>query len=325
MAEYPAMNLPNALDIEAQSIDQLMRNVVYLYGYERWISGPAWGGYHSEWPEPDRIRYRVGDERTALWIELRNVHVREYGDIQWQDADTLGGRHRDIVEEQDVIIPLDQGTWEKEVSLTFSSTRGLEDATKRGFTSEAMAKLGGISSPAQASINQKVELEFAQTFSKEQTESYTVRDKITLPTPLNITYRGERERVVEQRRTLSTPVWDYGIALRYEFNDGNWTEMYFASKQQFIDFIRGNAPDSVGVWYAGGGTTRRIFTNEVVPLPGREEPQAGFFRAHPQSGATLASSPTALEWAEPYDNASRGRLVVVDHLNEDKEVPTGAA
>ena len=320
MPEFPAMNLPNALDVEVQSIDQLMRNVTYLYNYPYWISGPAWGGYHSEWPEPDRIRYHISQ---AVWIELRNVHVKEYGPIQWQDADTLGGRHRDIVEEQDVVIPIDQGTWEKEVSLTFSSTRGLEDATKRGFTSEAMAKLGGINAPASASINQKVELEFAQTFSKEQTESYTVRDKISLPTPLNITYRGERERVVEQRRSLSTPVWDYGIALRYEYNEGSWTEMYFASKQQFVDFIRGNAPDSVGVYEVGGLSAYNIWEGKRIPVDGRSEPQAAWFRAHPQPEASLAYSPTALEWAEPYDNASRGRLVVVDHLNGDKDITDG--
>ena len=321
MAEFPAMNLPNALDVEVQSIDQLMRNVAYLYNYQRWLSGPAWGNYYNEWPEPDRIRYRMGDERNAVWIELRNVHVASYGPIEWQEATTIGGRHTDIVEEQDVVIPNPEGTWEKEVSLTFAAVRGLEDQTKRGFVSEAMAKLGGISSPASASINQKVELEFNQTFSKTTTESYTVSDKISLPTPLNITYRGERARVVEERRTRSRPVFDYGIALRYEYNDGNWTEMYFASKDQFQDFIRGNAPDSVGVWYTGGGTTRRIFTNEVVNLPGREEIQADWFRAHPQSGATITPSGATLEWVDQYDNAAKGRLVVIDHLAQGEAAP----
>lgn len=315
MAEYPAMNIPNALDIEVQSIDQWMRNVAYLYGYDKWISGPAYGGYHSEWPEPDRIRYHISQ---AVWIELRNVHVKSYGPIEWQEAEALGGMHRDIVEEQDVKIPNEQGTWEKEVILNFGAVRGLEDATKRGFISEIGARLGGISTPAGASASQKIEVEFAQKFSQQQTEGYTVRDKITLPTPLDITYRGERSRVVEQRRTRSTPVWDYGIALRYEYNNGGFTEMYFASKGQFEDFINGNAPDTVGVWFTNG-SSYHDFWNNLQPIPGQVEPQAPFFREHPQSGARITATQNSLEWAEPYDNASRGKLVVVNHLAGDNE------
>ena len=313
MPEFPVMNLPNALDIEVQGIDQLLRNVAYLYGYQRWLSGPAWGNYHHEWPEPDRIRYRMGDERNAVWMELRNVHVTDYGPIEWQDAIAVGGRHTDIVEEQEVKIPVDEGKWTKTVSLTFEAVRGLEDQTKQAFTSEAEARLGGISSPAGAKLNQKVELEFAQKFSKVNTERYTVTDTIELPTPLHITYRGERARIVEERRTRSRPRFDYGIALRFEFNEGSWSEMYFASKDQFLDFIRGNADDTVGVYRVGGLTTRGAFGAVVaVPSP-PDEPQAAFFRDHPQPDATIPDTDHALEWVATYDNAAQGRLVVIDH------------
>lgn len=311
MADFPAMNIPTALDVEVQSIDQLMRNVVYLYNYPRWISGPAWGNYDHEWPEPDCIRYHISQ---ALWIELRNVHVADYGPIEWQEATAIGGRHTDIVEEQEVSIPVDQGKWTKTVELTFEAVRGLEDQTKQGFTTEAEAKLGGISSPAGARLNQKVELEFAQKFSKVNTSRYTVTDTIELPTPLHITYRGERARVVEERRTRSKPQFDYGIALRYEYNEGSWTEMYFASKAQFLDFVRGNADDTVGVYYVGGLSAYNLWEGRRIPVDGpAPEPQAGFFRDHPQPEASLAYTDHALEWTDTYDNAAQGRLVVIDH------------
>ena len=306
------MNVPVALMGEVQGIDQLMRNAQYLKTINWWREDPAPSVYDHQWPQADTIRYHVGG---AWWIVLHNVHVSEYGAIEWQDAVQVGGEHVDIVNEKHVEIPVDEGTYRSTYSASFTETKSLQDATKNGFISEAMGKLGGISSPVQASLNQKVELEFSKSFGSTSSESLTFSDEIVLPTPLDITLRGERRRITEQRRTRSQPHFEYGIAFRGEFNNGGWWEVGFLSKDEFLSFIRGQADDSIGVRRQGGGSVKSVWSNEQIPVgDGPSTPQAPFFRAHPQSGASIGHSAQSLEWTATYDNVHKSGIKVIDHL-----------
>lgn len=315
---FPAMNLPVALMGEVQLIDQLLRNAVYLgAAVNWWRSDPAPAAYEFQWPDPSTLRFHVGG---AYWIVLYNVHVAQYGPIEWADASTIGGQHTDIVNETAVKIPVDKGTYRDTFSATFSETKSLEDETKNGFISEAMAKLGGISSPVQASLNQKVELEFRKAFGQVSSESRTVSQEITLPTPLDITVRGVRSRVTEQRRTKSQPQFDYGIAFRAERNDGGWWEVGFASKAEYQSFIRGEASDSVGVRRHGGSTVKSIWSDQQVPVAAQAaEPQAAAFRNVPQPSAVVGHGAHSLEWLATYDNVHKTGIEVIDHLNPGRE------
>lgn len=314
---FPALNVPVALMSEVQGLDQLMRNAVYLGAdINWWRSDPAPGHYEYQWPEPNTIRYHVGG---AYWIVLHNVHVARYGEIQWQDAVQVGGEHVDIINEKNITIPNEEGTYTSTFSATFTETRSLEDASKQGFISEAMAKLGGISSPVQASLNQKVEIEFRKSFGSTSTEQLVFSDEIVLPTPLDITIRGERRRITEQRRTRSQPEFEYGIAFRGEFNDGGWWEVGFKSRDEYFSFIRGEADDSVGVYRSGGGSVKSVWSDEQVPIPSpADRPQAHKFRAVPQQGATVGHASPSLEWLATYDNVHKSGIVVIDHLKDEE-------
>lgn len=321
MSDFPAMNIPVALMGEVSYIDQVIRNVEYWGGISWWRSDPAPSSYEYQWPDANTIRYHVGG---PFWIVLTNVHVTNYGPIEWQKAVAVGGEHRDIVNETNVKIPVAQGTYRDTFSATFSETKSLEDETKNGFTSEAMAKLGGISSPAQASLNQKVELEFRKLFGQVSSEARTVSQEITLPTPLDITVRGERSRVVEQRLTKSQPCFDYGIAFRRENNDGGGWDVGFGNKDEFIQFIRGQADDSIGLMTHRGAGTRDFFGN-YVPVPGRpSEPQAAAFRAKPQTGAEIQHGSPSLEWTATYDNVQKTGIEVIDHTQAGAEASLAA-
>lgn len=319
MPDFPAMNIPVALMEEVKGIHQLIANAQWKGVIRWWMSQPLNGLIEYEWPEAETIRYFPFGKgnQSALRIVLRNVHIIEYGPIEWEEARQSGGEHKDFVNETNVRIPIDQGTYRDTFSATFSETKSLEDETKNGFISEAMAKLGGISSPVQASINQKVDLEFRKSFGTVTSEARTVSQEITLPTPLDITVRGIRERATEQRLTKSQPRFDYGIAFRGEYNDGGWWEVYFASKAEFVQFVRGQADDSVGVYRKGGGSVKDFFTPNRIPIPdGPSTPQAPKFRANPQPGASVPDLSPSLEWTASYDNVHRTGIEVIDHTKE---------
>ena len=73
----------------------------------------------------------------------------------------------------------------------------------------------------------------------------------------------------------------------------------------------------MGIMSNGGGTVVSVWSNDRVPIPGRNpESQAGKFRAHPQSGASIGHAAPSLEWTSTYDNVNRTGIEVIDHSKE---------
>ena len=278
------LQLPEALRGEAGRAWQLILNVNSpWYG-----AGNAEPNYPVEWPYYNNVQYHLGG---PVIMELFNIHIDDYGPINWSGETIIQKKRESEVVES---IRLREGeSLTRQISHTFSKVTTLEQSTIKNFETEIEAHLGSYESPAGLSIKEKVGFEFGEKFGTEQTETDSFSDTLNLVGPLHRKYIAYRDSVLAQRQTSCQPSFDYGIKIVARFPDTReWKQSIFNSKEEFINFIRGEADDSVGVFQTG-------FEGQG---PKSNDPMAPFFRSHPQPNAQFENTVPHLTWTDHYQS-----------------------
>ena len=287
--------LPTALMNEAARIHQLLKNT----DNEWWGGGASPGVYEYQFPDDTTVRYHIGG---AVWLTLHGIHVTDLGPIQWQEEESVSStdseRHEDHLE----LLAGDSA--KRTLSWTFSDIQTLEDSTKLNLQSEAQAKLGSLYSPVSGFIDQKVEKEYASKFSDAKTYSQTETYELDIVGPKSVNIVFERDKQKRQRHTQCAPIFDYAITFHWAYDDGGWFDVTWKSKQEFIDFIRGEAPDTVGVLFGADRPLPPSFLSLNIGdtrVNHTESALAPWFRARPQPDAVIDNGGMSLTWTDMYD------------------------
>ena len=288
--ETQPINLPDALRGEAVRINQLLLNVGH------WLlgSGATPTRPPADWPAPGAVVYDFGHAR----IELLDVHVRDFGQIDWSGEQVV--RRRRESEVVATVRLLEGESFTRNLSHTFAHATSLEESTARNFETEIEAHLGSYETPAGFSAKEKVGLEFGKKFGSEDRESDTISDTLTLSGPLARRYSAYRDSVVAQRTTRCQPLFDYRIRWTSsgQASGGTATEVVeWADKAEFLRFIRGLADDGVGQVHTTLSDGNPYPASHPIKL-------APYFRDRAQPNGEIPDVAPRMEWTDDY----QGRL-----------------
>lgn len=296
-----SINLSQALEVEAQRIWQLVINSgIWFFGGPSIQNGEQFQKY---WPNPSTVEYRrdaTGNSGNWLYLRFENIHVTDFGGIVWENESVIGRR-----DNSEIIIEVDlpEGVgFNQEISHTFTAVQTLLDSAKTGFETAAKARLGGVSTPAGAELAQTVTKEFTRQFGQNDSFNREVRQRFDIPGPRKFKIEAVREQQRIRRQARCRPVFDYNIKMGRYWAQGHYYEAGFVDKAEFLSWIRGQAPDSVGY----------IVANFDSFGQWGDPNAAAFMRARPQSGAELSQADSLIIWPDEYDDVLRQTIEVVD-------------
>ena len=256
------MNVPEALRGQAQGIWQRLINVPNPVIKGSGVNVPL----PYRWPDPQTIEYYMGDET----LTLMGVHEGDYGKVNWAQERETSMQLLDEIEVPEG-VPFTK-TYEKTSTEKTSLLEGTKTALEAGFKEVIGQEYGtGIT------LTQRIEADYEKQFGKDQgeTESDTFTiGPISEPGKYRI-YSYSFERLVSSR-----PIFDYRIRWAKDVTQedavagsGNeiewWTRAEWEDLDSFLDFIAGDAPDSVGVAHSGRivhGKYNSSTTNPDKPL-----------------------------------------------------------
>ena len=251
----------------------------------------------------DAIRWHRASKPNAC-IYQENIRPVHLSDQNFSDEETVSATN---LEQHRNHVRLREGDSAKEtLEYTFQDIQTLEQSTKLNFQSEIQAKLGSLYSPASGYVDQKVEKEYADKFGNQKTYSQTEEYELDIQGPANLDIVFERSKQKAQRHTTCRPIFDYGIRFLAQYNDGGFDVIDWHDKAEFLAFVQGQSPDSVGVMHSadrplkGGGFFDLGFDSTVQNTS--QTVLAPFFRAHAQPNAEIEGGSALLAWTENYDN-----------------------
>lgn len=304
------INLPQALLSDAEAIwnylGAVKTNVLQPNEFRRPI--------HYNWPSANTVEFRQQDTQYDIpeICLLTNIHVTEWEDIRWEEEHQIGTR--DVSSNVADLTLLFAAT--RDFEFTFGETRSLKEASVEAFKTEVTLRLGSETTPVGAKIQQEIEKSFSKEFGSQATQSNTVRQGLTFSD--HGTYQVKAVRTIgeSQRVIRGKPIFDYSIKVIRNQPD-NWEVggyyIEFSSKQEFLEFIQGNAPDNVGVLHGRG------FSN----------PLSGLYRNSPDRGARLPEHYPEITRLVKYDSYVRDSVVQtrvkdIDQISSDLSAETVA-
>ena len=283
------INLAEAAKIEVWRIWQLIANYTYMSGDQRWHTGPVHEPIIDSYPDATTAIYRLPDNEVER-IKLSNIKVTDLGDVQWDER----SESRTRVEEATVTTKTVSDPPSQHTSrYTWGNVKSLRETSKTGFESAVEVSLGA-NAPVSAKLSQKVDLAFEKEFGETRSQESEQVEVFQETRAGTYRYTAERSVSVAHRVTRSRVKLDYEITLgRYYINNG-FQECYLPSKSVFLSWIKGLAPDNVGVMHSGGDT--RGFAGEWIPSRNPDVNFAAILRAHPQPDAQLTETDAVVEW-----------------------------
>ena len=300
MAEYPAMNLEDALRSEAQNALQLWLNLEYLSGISHLGGGvaPDWG--YSDWPHPTEVYYRSADGvYPARYVRITNIKSTEVTDIEWSKED-VHDRVTDVAYERRYNIPPEQAQ-EAEYDFELDAITTRSHATSLALEDALKERLGGISHPVGLENTSKVTAAVHDTYGTEIDYKQRFADKSILHGPIDTILRGYRSRARVSQSTKCIPVFDYELRLGkieggigYNNEDHRYyTEVHFGSKDEFNAFIQGRGSDEAGEVYQ--------YTAQVTRDQLKTWDMATIARKHRQN-ASITNHRVPIIFSEPFDD-----------------------
>ena len=220
------------------------------------------------WPSHDRIVfYRQGQQWPASphidWeqehggllprIELRNVQGKGYSQFNIGDAEPVGPHNQSVALSQRYsLIPGEIARWNLDTAA--SNTKAFTDAVQTAIEASSKSRFGSFDFP----VGQELGLEIKNQVSnsKTETELATVsfsgggEYKNETSAPITIERTGFRTMREEVRLVQVLADFEYEV-LYFPLQRGN--DYYFwATKGEFARCMRGEEPESVGAYSAGG-------------------------------------------------------------------------
>ena len=272
------ISVPDALQGEAGRIMQLLYNTGHwLFG-----SGPA-RIFPYEWPSNNAVTYGLPDGGAQLL--LTDIKVVDFGPIVWSNERQIKRNREEHV--LSVLKLIAGQTVSDKFEWTFSKTKSLQEVSKTGFEQAIEAHVGNLESPAGASITAKFEQEFSTAIGSSDTTSNTISRVIESIGPLHAEVVATRDSVAAERTTHCQPQFDYAIAWQRGWQGGT-SRVSWASKEEFLRFIRGSAADDIGILHTAlGNETRKL---------------APYFRAHAQANAEIPHTSPNMNWIDRYQS-----------------------
>ena len=282
----PTLNLAEAARIEVHRMWQLIANL----GDQRWHTGPVYTPEIESYPDATTAIYKLPDNPVERF-KLYNIQVVDLGDVEWSERSESHIRPEEAsVDTITISDPPGQYT----ARHTWGDVQSLRDSSTIGFESAVEVALGG-SAPVNVKLSQKVNGSFAKEFGSSQSKESEITQTFPMDKAGTYKYSAERKVSVATRVTRSRVKLDYEIYLGRYYNDGGYQECYLPSKSVFLSWIKGLAPDNVGVMRSGG-QTKNLWTGQMVPVHNPDVNYAAFLRDHPQPGAELTETDAVVEW-----------------------------
>ena len=317
-AEYPKMNLEDALRSEAKNIFQLWLNLEYLSGVAHLGGGvaPDWG--YSDWPHPTEVFYRTVDGvYPARYVRLTAIKSTEVSNIEWERED-VHDRVVDVKYEARYNVPAAQGQ-EFEYDFEFDAITTRSHATSLALEDALKERLGGISHPVGLENTSKVTAAVDDKYGTEQDYKERFANKSILHGPIDVILRGQRSRARVSQSTKCIPVFDYEIRLGkieggigYGQDHRYYTEVHFTGKDEFNDFIQGGGSNESGVvyQYTAEVTRDQLRTWEMAPLA----------RQHRQQ-ASITNHRVPIIFSEPFDDEIQQGVLWIDAVTGEQIDP----
>ena len=280
------INLPQALQNDAQRIWQLLTNVGELTIGQLGAIQPGESLLY-EWPADDTVVFtRHFDDLRRARLTLSNIHETGYESINWSEEETVGRADEFTVIDRVENLPAN-AKYSQQHSFTFGAVETLLESSKDGFETAAKARLGSISTPAGAELAQTVTKEYLRQFGSDHNWQETLTRNFEIEGPASFEIRAVRAQERRRRHMVGVPILDYSIEWGRYWGNGSYDKIQVASKSEFLQLLAGNASDAVGVMY-----TRRPgeVTWSGMEWPVTSTPTAGYYRERPQQGAIDARS-----------------------------------
>lgn len=214
-----------------------------------------WQGWKATYIDEATCLYEdVRGEYPRWFVKLENIHGTEGTEVEFGDPIPFGEPHATHVTKDEVDIQT-KGNFERTYTHTFERIGSLLESTKKAYESNFGIRAGEASTgPASyigAHFNERLATEYTKQFTDTSQETDTITAKITQPTPAHFKVVASRETEEERWRVRGQIELDYKITLGFK-NYPRWVGDYtvtWTSKEQLLEFVRGEAPDSVGVWH----------------------------------------------------------------------------
>ena len=237
------------------------------------------------------IEYDVQHDKIGTYprLVLENIHVPEWGNIDWGEPEELAPPTKETRTSQQVTLyPGDNTTLR--ISDTFSKTTTLLEASKTAIEEAIKLRLGNLYAPVGGELSTTVTEEYSRSFSEAEQESQVIDSTVevvnTTDKPFRVHLEATRRIARERRHCAIAANFDYGIKffpLRDRLSGRPFT---WGSKSQFLSSMKGLEPDSVAQ---------------------HPNPHLGSFsawsREHPQPGAAIDPRNLRIEWAVEYSRA----------------------
>ena len=294
------LHLPDALKGQARGIWQALENVQGTP-----LSGSGVPELEYDWPDRTTVVFYRGDDRSQS-LTLSGIHISDFGPVSWTEEEVSVSR---LVDE----IYVDEGaTIDRNYTKTKTETQTLEETTIDGFDEEIKAVLGQEYGTG-LTFDTKIRREYAKKFgsSEEQDTSTTFSIHITTPGKWRV------ESYNFTRRVSARPEFDYHITWQSNSADSNgdsyWARVHFEGKQDFLDFVYGEASDSIGIYYSGK-IARNVpdplgFSHHDVVTNNPPKPLAPIFRRSAQPHFMIGNPIHPLQWEADYGHGTEVKRI----------------
>ena len=321
MAEYPAMNLEDALRSEALSALQLWLNLEYMSGQNHLGGGaapPGWG--YSDWPHPIEVYYATSnDDNTDIrYVRMTNIRAKRITDIDWEEED-VHDRVIDVVYERAYNVPPGQEQ-DAEYDFEFDAITTRSRATTLALENALKERLGGTAHPVGLENTTTVKAAVENKYGTENDYKQRFTDKSVIKGPIDVILRGQRSRARVSQATRCIPEFEYDLYIGYRqggisptgLNHHYYNEVHFTSKDEFNAFIQGRGSDEAGVVYQ--------FTTLVGPDQLRKFPMAEASRNHRQN-ASISNHKVPIIFSEPFDDQVQQGVLWIDRRTNEEIDP----
>ena len=300
VANDALINLAEAVKPEAGTIIQLVRNVPV--GLDKFFDySPAQPVPNYTWPDRQTVVFNMPTRyggQEYLRLTLSDIKVVDFGDIAWSEQSVI---KTDTIDHNITTINIPDNTdFSRTFTYSFSAVETIEKSSTEGLEAEAKVKLG----PEYASFDfsTKVKYEAEQRFGTENTFAESDSQTFSFKGPRHISVDAVRNRQVLRRDVSSKPIYDYKICFDTRYVQS--AQVCWANKAEFTSWVRGKAPDDVGVihWYDMYGH----------PRPEQDVHTAAGRRSEPQPQASIPNTGPDLVANAEYINVLNQSIIAKD-------------
>ena len=208
----------------------------------------------QQWPANPRIDWEQGHGGLFPRIEIRNLKGKGYSNWDIGDAEPVGP-HNDTVDlsQRYTLIPGQVERWNLETAA--SNSKAFTDAVRTAVEASTKSRLGSYDFPVAQELGLEITNEISNSKTEQELASVTFSGggeyKNETGAPITIERTGYRTMREEIRTVQTTADFEYEVFYFPLQSFGNHY-YHWASKGEFASCMRGEEPESVGAYSAGG-------------------------------------------------------------------------